>query len=487
MNKIYIIRKFCLLMGFILAASAVFSQLPGLSFTEKKRFTDHGSTVVVNPQPKDFIASAEYQIEVNGHPVFMYAQPGFANGTVNFASFDFSGPVTVKVISTWTVYSAEVHPLSAKIPCKVEGKTITFTLDKPLNIYLKMNGTFELPVYIFANPISDYKIDRTAKNVKYFGPGIHEVGDIELKSGETLFLDAGAVVYGAVYADNAHDVKIIGRGIICGSHYPFQYSSAKIQRFINFRNCQNVEVEGVIILDSFSWTLVFQNCDNVKVERTRILSERLWSTDGLNPCSSRNVTIDNCFIRSKDDCISVKGMAWEPGSKWYPINNIHVKNCVFWSENNNALVVGCESRAERIENVVFENCDILKSTNTCGDISGTLSVICLDDTYMSDITFDNIRVEYNTTSPINIFYTNLMFGNIPGSRKPEGGILKNITFRNISFTGNFPRTSFVNGLDSKHQPENITFENLSIGGKKVLKAADGNFEINSFTKNIQFQ
>ena len=480
--------KHCLVVSLLcLATTTLTAQLPGLSYTESQTFTDHGLTVVVNPQPKDYTASAEYQIEVNGHPIFMYAQPGFANGTVNFAMFDFAGPVTVKVTSTWTVYSAEVHPLSSKIPCKVEGKTITFTLDKPQNIYLKMNGTFELPVYIFANPVSNYKIDKLAKNVKYYGPGIHEVGDIELKSGETLFLDAGAVVYGAVYANDASDVKIIGRGIICGSHYPFQYSSEKIQRFINFKNCTNVEVEGVIILDSFSWTLVFQNCDNVKVERVRILSERLWSTDGLNPCSSRNVTIENCFIRSKDDCISVKGMAWEPGSKWHPINNIHVKNCLFWSENNNALVVGCESRAQRIENISFENCDILKSTNTCGDISGTLSVICLDDTYISDITFDNIRVEYNTTSPINIFYTNLMFGNIPGSRKPDGGILKNITFKNISFTGNFARKSFINGLDSKHQPENVTFENMTISGKKILKAAEGNFEINSFTKNIRFQ
>ena len=61
--------------------------------------------------------------------------------------------------------------------------------------------------------------NRDAAGVRYFGPGVHHPGKIQLKSGETLYVAGGAVVYTAVEARGAVGVRIRGRGIIDTSQY----------------------------------------------------------------------------------------------------------------------------------------------------------------------------------------------------------------------------------------------------------------------------
>ena len=60
-------------------------------------------------------------------------------------------------------------------------------------------------------------MDKAAPGVRYFGPGVHEVGNLELEDGETLFLDGGAVLYGSVWAIHKKNVRIVGYGVIDGS------------------------------------------------------------------------------------------------------------------------------------------------------------------------------------------------------------------------------------------------------------------------------
>ena len=56
-------------------------------------------------------------------------------------------------------------------------------------------------------------------NVLYFGPGVHRPGKIELKSGETVYIAGGAVVYTAIGGRGVSGVRILGRGIIDTSEF----------------------------------------------------------------------------------------------------------------------------------------------------------------------------------------------------------------------------------------------------------------------------
>jgi hypothetical protein len=57
--------------------------------------------VVTYPAPAEEIVAADYRVEVNGRPVDVYrAESQYFDKKYYFASFDFSGDVTVRVTST---------------------------------------------------------------------------------------------------------------------------------------------------------------------------------------------------------------------------------------------------------------------------------------------------------------------------------------------------------------------------------------------------
>jgi hypothetical protein len=58
----------------------------------------------------------------------------------SLAYFDFKGEVEVSVTSKESVESARVRPSSYGIEPVVEGNTLTFTLDRPRNLSVEVNG-----------------------------------------------------------------------------------------------------------------------------------------------------------------------------------------------------------------------------------------------------------------------------------------------------------------------------------------------------------
>ncbi|GLX71488.1 glycosyl hydrolase family 28 protein [Paenibacillus glycanilyticus] len=442
----------------------------------------------LHEKPEGIAPSPDYTLKINGEEAFVYHIPGMAGGAVSYASFDFEGIAKIEITSAWNVESAEVRPQSYGIPSKLVGNTVLFEIDRPCQLFVKWNDQFELPFYLFANGLED-EPSADAEGIKhYFGPGIHNGGNMTLSSGESVYLAAGAFVHGTIHAEFASNVKIYGRGILCASDIPFGTPEGYPTEVVGFNACNNIEVSGITIIDSFGWTLVGYDCDNMLVSNVKIINERKWSTDGINPCNCRDVRIERCFVRSKDDCVAVKGLQASDrfDCNWSPLTNIHVVDCVFWSDNNNGIVVGCENKAQIIENIRFENCDLLKVSNTCGDIAGALSVIAIDDTVIRDITFEHIRIEHAAGPLFNVFFAESMFsGQIVGSFKPEGGVIDNIAFRSISVTGGPARRSYVRGMGNNRTISNVTFEQVSIHGESIKTPQQMKLVVNEFAEGVQ--
>jgi hypothetical protein len=132
--------------------------------------------VCPHPAIPHLSGSAEYRIWLNGEEVFVPQIIGFTGGTVAFLPFTLTGPVDVRIQADRTFETAEVRPLSAGIPCRREGNTIFFTMDRPCNLFVRWDDGFELPVYLLASaPQKDIPSPQDA-GVHYFGPGVHEGG-----------------------------------------------------------------------------------------------------------------------------------------------------------------------------------------------------------------------------------------------------------------------------------------------------------------------
>ena len=71
---------------------------------------------------------------------------------------------------------------------------LRFRLDKPCQLSIEPGGSLRHPLHLFANPLEKDVPAPNAPGVRYYGPGFHEVGEIDLVSNETVYIAGGAVV-----------------------------------------------------------------------------------------------------------------------------------------------------------------------------------------------------------------------------------------------------------------------------------------------------
>src|SRR5690606_958847 len=111
--------------------------------------------------------------------------------------------------------------------------------------------------------------------------------------------------------------------------------------------------------------------------------EKGVNADGIDICSSRNVTISDSVIITGDDCIVLKAIARE-GRKANPVENVTVTNCVL-SSSSTPLMIGTETEAD-IRHVVFNNCVIRNSNKGFG-------INVQDGATVSNVIFSNLTIE----------------------------------------------------------------------------------------------
>lgn len=379
----------------------------------------------------------------------------------SMAYFDFAGTVEVSVTANGnrSVDDVRVRPLSYGIKHSTDGNTVTFTLDRPCNISVEINGDIFHNLHLFANPIDErnplkagmsLKQLRRRKDLIYFGPGLHRLpGDtLNVTSGKTVYIAGGAVVRGCLRVTDAHDVKILGRGEV---HPEGRGEGVHIGR------SERVEVEGIITTQCPTG-----GSDGVTIRNVKAISSYGWG-DGLNVFASRNVLFDGVFCRNSDDCTTVYATR-----KGYTggCRNIRMQNSTLWADVAHPIFIGLHGNVEHpdtIENVSYDNIDILDHNEMQIDYQGCMAINAGDNNTVRDIRFENIRVEdFRQGQLVNlrIFYNKKYCG------APGQGI-ENVLFRNITYNGENAELSVIAGYDTGRKVKDIRFENLRINGHLI--------------------
>lgn len=435
-----------------------------------------------------------------------------------FLSFEADEPVEVRI--PLRAERCAVRPLSRNIQPRCTEDAILLTLPGPGQYTVEPSGG---PcVHLFVNPPADFGFAPGDADVLYFAPGVHHTGVIRLESHARVYIDSGAVVYGAFLAAGAEDVCIAGYGIIDGSWetrangdalLPLDYDSplpsdpetllelCQEQRAlygsIRFYRCRNVSVRGVIARDAATFSLIPAGCENVLVDSFKTIGMWRYNSDGIDVFNSSNVLIQRSFLRNFDDCIVVKGIAgWDDRSN----ENILVKGCVVWCDWGRALELGAETNAPKYRNIAFEDCDLIHGCAVYMDIQHHNSAD------IAGVRFENIRCEYQadhlpekyqsdmrvayedapegTRQPILMGCFIYNMGLFASESKYRNGSMRDIVFRDIQVLtdpGMDMPVSAFQGLDAQHTVSDVRIERVTLNGRPAEAL---NASVNAFAHAV---
>ena len=440
-----------------------------------------GAEVITYPAPSEDALSDDYEVSVEGQQVDIYAartlDPPFAGkqwdfgGPYAFTNFDMSGSVVVRIASKRSLRDVVIRPQSKGIqPILEDDHTMTLTLEKPEKLSIEPDSK-KGPLLLFANPLETDVPEPDDPGVIFFGPGLHKPEKIVLGSNQTLYLAGGAVVKAEVFAEGAN-IRIRGRGILDGSDW--EWRKGPVGNLIAIRNSQDVEISGITLRGSSHWTIVPRNCQKVTIRNVKLCNSRVQNDDGINPCNSQDVLITDCFIRSDDDCVALKGLDFSGENS--NVENIVVENSTLWCDRARIFLLGHESRAEFMRNVTIRNLDIIHFTMTAFLFEPG------EDMRLENITVEDVRIhgegqrEFIRLRPVVNQY---MRNKVPG-------FIRNIKFRNVTIQGEPGEYLIqVNAPDAEHDVRDVIFEDVSILGTK-LTSNSTEVRVGENTKDIRF-
>ena len=456
-------------------------------------------TVRVHPAPVGEVLSKAFTMVVEGKSVPIYvakvapadpqrrwkAMDDKANSadyfeTAAFAYFDMARSVTVKVTCPEAIKSAKILPSSYGIAPLIEGKSLTFSLSTPRHLTIEVNGDWVGSLHLFANPPETNVPQAGDPNVVFFGPGVHEVKHLVVTNNQTVYVAGGAVVRGVIGPEEQHqissysglrtysptfllrgtNISFRGRGIIDGSR-----CTTHARNLIQVQG-SDINLEGVILRDSSTWNIPIRRCDRVTVKNLKLLGYRA-NSDGIDICSSRDVTVEGCFIRTLDDLVVVKTDKGQGEAK-----RIVARDCVLWNEVAHALSIGAELR-ENVDDVLFTNCDVIHDKGR----EWTLRVYHCDSARITNVRFEDLRIE---ESPRLI---SLWIDKAFWTKDAERGHIDGVLFRNIRATADPVRVE-LKGFDETHAVENVRFENVVANGKALTAEK---IKTNGFVRNVTWR
>ena len=421
-------------------------------------------------------------------------------GLVRFA---FTGSAQVVVTAPRDFAEVKIRPLSKGVKPVVSGRTVTFTLTRPGGYSVDFDGIHD-NLLLLADPPADYAVDRTSRDTIYFGPGEHDAGLIELKGGQTLYIDEGAVVFGRVHAKDADHIRILGRGILDGSRVkaeilPIDPKLAEEQRrkgfaITNYRRwdevrieyCDDVLIDGVTIRDSPLYNIRPICCRGLTIRNVKLCGNWRYNSDGIDMHNCENVRISDCFIRTFDDSICVKGFDYRMDEKEMlhdghlhdVFTNAVIERCTVWCDWGHSLEFGAETRARDISGIVFRDCDVIRAASSVCDIQNC------DYADIHDILFEDIRIELDSpvyracfSAKASDFNPQPLKGASPAffgasirvipEYSKDGakrGLNRDITLRNIYVTGpDVPRLC-IDGFDANHRTMGVTVDGVYWNG-----------------------
>jgi hypothetical protein len=359
-----------------------------------------------------------------------------------------------------------------------------------------------------ARPALQQAIDACGKSrggTVYLPPGEYTSGQLHLRSGVRLYLEAGATLFASLdgrqfdpppksallIGEDLHDIALEGRGRIDGQasyvwkpndfndfyirpnqlqmeaagkpllrSFPSGYPTETVNpRLVLLLRCQDVRIAGLKFIRSRSWTINPYACKRLVLDGVYIYSsakEGVWA-DGFDPDGCQDVRVANSTIETGDDAIVLwSSNIWGPA---LPTENVTVTNCRL-SSASSALKF-CDGNSNAVRRVTIDNVVITNSNRG-------LAFMVFDGGIVEDVVISNVSIEtrrfdwfwWGDGDPIH--FNIKRRSEIDGTKRdhePPAGKIRNVSISNVIAHGT--GTSAINGHPDSWL-ENIHLDNVRL-------------------------
>jgi len=318
------------------------------------------------------IRSDRFSVTVNGVAVpVAHAAAGY-----HFADFDIASSAEIAVTAPTDGYwnkGIEVQPWRHGIRPRREGRTLRITISQPMKLSISRPGDRYADaemLFLFANAPETEVPEPGDPGLRYYAPGVYRE-NIHVKSGETVYLAAGAVVFGSLNVWEAENAKILGRGIVIhdGAQNPNKdegWQHRPDWHGITMHEARRVVVRGITcVVRSRTWMIQLQGCSDLRLENLKVIGGCRGNAnqDGIDWLGCGDTVVRGCFFRCADDIFALYGNTGfydrtvsVPGKD---VRNILVENCVLSTSVSNVVRVGWPRKVFNSDRFTLRNCDVI--------------------------------------------------------------------------------------------------------------------------------
>jgi len=423
------------------------------------------STAEVSPYPPlpGLPVVAEFQLRLNGQSVPVYEAPaGY------FAVLRAAGPVNLTLTRAGSpITQAVLRPLPRNAVPSVSAGVVSLRLAGPGAAALELNGDQQKPIFFFVKP-PEVAPD-PASVTHYFAPGkVHDLpkGKLLLKSGESVYIAAGAVVRGSIESRGTRaapvkGVRLFGQGLLM--------PTAKGQP-LALINTEGAHVEGLTVLNTREWTFRLFESAQVKVSGVHVFATGKYS-DGLDIMGSRDVEVRDSFFHSHDDCIAIKGAKW----KWSGnVERITLDNLVIWKAvAGNGIEIGYETDVDHIRDITVRNVAILHVGRKDFPFRrAALSMHHCGRAVISNVLYEDITIEQASENLIHLWV-----GRSDFAKGATLGSIQDVTFRRVRYIDGKAVPSVIDSAEAPGRITGVRFEDCEVLGRKLTSPADLDLQI----------
>uniref|UniRef100_A0A0E0E9K3 Polygalacturonase n=1 Tax=Oryza meridionalis TaxID=40149 RepID=A0A0E0E9K3_9ORYZ len=186
-----------------------------------------------------------------------------------------------------------------------------------------------------------------------------------------------------------------------------------------------VVISNLTFMNAPFWNIHPVYCSQVLVQHLTILAPiSSPNTDGIDPDSSSNVCIEDCYIRNGDDIVVIKSGWDEYGISFaHPSSNISIRNITGQTRNSAGIAFGSEMSGG-ISDVRAEGLRFINSVHGIRIKTAPGRGGYVKNIYIADVSMDNVSIAIRITGN---------YGEHPDDNYDKNAlpVISNITIKNV--------------------------------------------------------